>query len=156
MKQTSTRAGACRRPAFFLALALAAIGAASCYTSGYRSEMKASVALISDLSNKLGDYCKAGFVLGGRPVTSEEMGEFYYGLRKVRAYESMTRGQQARASRQKYAQLVDAYEKFVHDADRYRLGTSRTPAQLDELMKDRDAVAQLAHQVTAALKSEPK
>ncbi len=155
MRRTITRAGAYRRPAFFLALALCAALVASCYTSGYKSEMKASAALVADLSQKLGDYCQAGFVLGGRAVTSEEMGEFYYGLQKARAFESMTRGQQQRPSRRKYAQLVDSYDKFVHDADRYRLSSSRTREQLDELMKERNAAAQLADQVTAALESEP-
>lgn len=137
-------------------IALAAAALASCYSSEYRGEMHASVALISDLSDKLADYCRSGFVLGGRPVTSEEMGEFYYGLQKARGYESMTRGEQGRQSRQKYAQLADAYEKFVRDADRYRLNPSRPPDQLDALLKDHDAIAQLARATNTALDSEPK
>lgn len=156
MKRTSRRAGAYRRPAFFLAIALAAAAAASCYSSGYRSEMRASVALISDLSDKLADYCRSGFELDSRRVSSEEMGEFYYGLQKARAYESMTRSQQERRSQKKFAELVDAYEKFVRDADRYRLDSSRPPEQLDGLLKDHDTVAQLAQAVTTALDSEPK
>ncbi len=156
MTAISTRAGACCRPAFLLALAMLTVVAASCYTSVYQSEMKASVALIADLSSKLGDYCRAGFMLGGRPVTPEEMGEFYYGLSKARAFESMTNSQTRRASRRKYGELVAAYDKFVHDADRYRLSASRTPGQLQDLMKDRDAVTDLAHQVMAALTTESK
>ncbi|HEY6417967.1 MAG TPA: hypothetical protein VIX59_03105, partial [Candidatus Binataceae bacterium] len=70
--------------------AVAAVTVSSCYSSNYHQEIAANIALISDLSDKLADYCDAGFVLGGRPVSSEEMGEFYYALKKARATAAMT------------------------------------------------------------------
>ncbi len=60
---------------------------ASCYSSNYRREMLASVALVSSLSDKLADYCREDFIVEGHPLSSEEMGEFYYGLKKARAFQ---------------------------------------------------------------------
>lgn len=156
MNPHTTRAGAHRRPVFFILLAAAALFAASCYSSNYRREMLASVSLISELSDKLADYCRAGFQVDGRRVTSEEMGEFYYGLSKARAYQTMTNRYRARRSRKQYAELVDEYEKFVHEADRYRLSASDTPAQLETLLKDHRAVTGRALEVARALEAEPE
>ncbi len=47
--------------------------------------------------------------------------------------------------------LVDAYEKFVRDADQYRLGQSHPHEQLDQLMKDHEMVKQRAEDVRRAL-----
>ncbi len=49
-------------------------------------ETIASVALLSNLSDKLADYCRTDFIVEGHPLSSEEMGEFYYGLKKARAF----------------------------------------------------------------------
>jgi hypothetical protein len=141
------RAGAHRRPVYFAFLAGAML-LASCYSSNYRREMLASVALVSSLSDKLADYCRADFVVDKHPLSSEEMGEFYYGLKKARAFESMSAKSHASdASGKAFSQLVDAYENFVRDADRYRLNPSHTPEQLEQLLKDHDLVKQRAEAV---------
>ena len=76
LKSFSRRAGH-RRPVFFLALA-AIVAAAACYSSDYGRTMAANVALLSDLSDKLADYCRSDFMIDDRQISSEEMGEFYY------------------------------------------------------------------------------
>ncbi len=124
----------------------------SCYSSNYPREMRASVSLVSELSDKLADYCRADFIVERHPLSSEEMGEFYYGLKKARAFESMTATRHASdRSGQAFSQLVDAYESFVRDADQYRLNQSHTHEQLDQLMKDHDLVRQRAEEVRRAL-----
>ena len=124
----------------------------SCYSSNYPREMRASVSLVSELSDKLADYCRADFIVERHPLSSEEMGEFYYGLKKARAFESMTATRHASdRSAQAFSQLVDAYESFVRDADQYRLNQSHTHEQLDQLMKDHDLVRQRAEEVRRAL-----
>ena len=124
----------------------------SCYSSNYRRETLASTALIEELSDKLADYCRAGFIVEGHPLSSEEMGEFYYGLKKARAFESMTAKRHAsEASGAAFAQLVDAYEKFVRDADRYRLEQSHTDAELNALMDEHRQVLEDAEGVNRAL-----
>jgi hypothetical protein len=128
---------------------------ASCYSSSYRRETLASVALVEGLSDKLADYCRADFIVGRHPLSSEEMGEFYYGLKKVRAFESMTATRHgAEASGEAFSKLVDAYEKFVGDADQYRLNPSRRPEQLAALMIEHDLVKQRADEVRKALAVE--
>jgi len=150
------RAGARRRPAFFTvgaALLLAAVTLlASCYSSNYRREMLASTALVEQLSDKLADYCRANFVVEGHPLSSEEMGEFYYGLKKARAFEQMTSKRHAsEASGAAFARLVDAYEKFVRDADRYRLEQTHTKEELKPLMEEHRQVDEEAKAVRRAL-----
>lgn len=128
---------------------------ASCYSSNYRREMRASVSLVSELSDKLADYCRVDFIVDRHPLSSEEMGEFYYGLKKARAFESMSARRHATdASDQAFSQLVDAYENFVRDADQYRLNQSPTHEQLQQLLKDHDLVRQRAEEVRRALASE--
>jgi hypothetical protein len=130
----------------------AAVAAASCYSSNYRRETEASVSLLLEQSDKLADYCRAGFVVGNRPLSSEEMGEFYYALAKAHAFEQMTaKRDPSRASRSRFSQLVDAYDTFVRDADRYRLSSARTPVGLDALLKQHEAVKQRARAVLDAL-----
>jgi hypothetical protein len=147
-----TRAGARRRPAHFAIALAAAMLLASCYSSNYRREMLASTALVTGLSDKLADYCRAGFIIEEHPLSSEEMGEFYYGIKKARAFESMTAKRHgSEALGQAFSHLVDAYEQFVRDADRYRIEQSRTKEELDELMKDHDEVEHRAEEVRSAL-----
>jgi hypothetical protein len=154
LKRNVPRAGAHRRPAHFVVL-FGALLLASCYSSNYRREMLASVSLVSSLSDKLGDYCRVDFVVDRHPLSSEEMGEFYYSLKKVRAFESMSaQRHSADGSGQAFSRLVDAYEKFVGDADQYRLNQSHTPEQLEQLTKDHDLVKQSAGAVRRALDSE--
>jgi hypothetical protein len=149
------RAGAHRRPAYFALLAGAML-LASCYSSNYRREMLASVALISSLSDKLADYCRADFIVDKHPLSSEEMGEFYYGLKKARAFQQMTAKRHgSEASAQAFSNLVDAYERFVHEADQYRLNPSHTPEQLEQLLKDHQTVKQDFDEVRRALSAEP-
>lgn len=128
---------------------------ASCYSSNYRREMLASVALVSSLSDKLADYCRADFNVDRHPLSSEEMGEFYYGLKKARAFQQMTaKGHSADPSSKAFAELVDAYEKFVSDADQYRLNPSHTHEQLEQLLKEHDLVKQRAEDVKGALDTQ--
>ena len=148
------RAGARRRPVHFVMLLAAATLLGSCYSSNYRREMFASVTLMTSLSDKLADYCRADFTVDRHPLSSEEMGEFYYGLKKARAFEQMTAKRHATdASGQAFSQLIDAYEKFVRDADRYRIAKAHTREELDELMKDHDVVEQRADEVRRALQT---
>lgn len=132
------RAGAHRRPVYFVILIGAMLVASSCYSWNYRREMAASVALISDLSNKLMDYCRSDFVVDGRSVSSEEMGEFYYGLKKARAFQQMSAKRHGSdAASMAFDKMIDAFEKFVRDADQYRLSQKHTPLELDKLIEDR-------------------
>jgi len=125
---------------------------AACYSSNYRREMLASTSLIEELSDKLADYCRAGFIVEGHPLSSEEMGEFYYGLKKARAFEQMTAKRHAsEASGEAFAKLVDAYEKFVRDADRYRIEQSHTDEELKTLMDEHQEVREDAEAVRRAL-----
>ncbi len=152
MDGRSTRAGRWRRPVYFVLMLAAAIVAASCYSSNYRSETEASVSLIVEQSDKLADYCRAGFVIDNRPLSSEEMGEFYYALQKARAFEQMTaRRGRSNASRKEFAQLVDAYDQFVRDADRYRLSSARPPGGLAALVEEHKTVERRARAVRDAL-----
>ena len=148
------RAGAHRRPAFHVVL-IAAVLLGSCYSSNYQREMLASVALVANLSDKLSDYCHVDFVVDRHPLSSEEMGEFYYGLKKARAFQQMTASRHGtETSVQAFAELVDAYESFIRDADQYRLDPSHTPEQLEQLSKDHDLVEQRADGVKRALGTE--
>lgn len=147
------RAGARRRPVHFVMMLAAAMLLASCYSSNYRRETLASTALVEELSDKLSDYCRADFIVDRHPLSSEEMGEFYYGLKKARAFEQMTAKRHAsEASGIALSQLVDAYEKFVRDADRYRIAQVHTREELDGLMRDHEEVHHRAEEVRRALK----
>jgi len=126
--------------------------AASCYSSNYRREMLASVSLVSQLSDKLTDYCRADFKVRDHVLSSEEMGEFYYGLQKARAFDAMTAKRSgSQESAAAFSRLVASYADFVSDADRYRLDPSHTQIQLDALLKDHDIVGKRADEVRQAL-----
>ena len=113
------------------------------------------MALLSELADKLNDYCQAGFVVGERPVSSEEMGEFDYALAKARAWAAMTqRSAGERPSYREIVNLMDTYEAFVRDADQYRLAHLRDPARLAALAREHDAVAARARAVLGALADE--
>jgi hypothetical protein len=149
------RAGASRRPVTLLAILAAMTFASACYSSNYRRETLASVSLVSQLSDKLADYCRADFKVDSHVLSSEEMGEFYYGLEKARSFEQMTaRRGGSRPSAEAFAKLADAYEKFVRDADQYRLNPAHTHQQLEHLMRDHDDVKHRAEDVRLALDRE--
>ena len=116
----SMRRAGLRRPVFFLALAIAIVTASGCYSSDYRRTIKANVSLLSDLSDKLADYCRTYFKLDDRQLSSEEMGEFYYAFNKANAFSSSTPREASRPSHRDFVRLLNAYEKFAHAADEYR------------------------------------
>ncbi len=143
------------RPALLAAAFCALAAASSCYSTSYRKQLAVNTALLSELADKLNDYCRADFGLDGRQVSSEEMGEFYYALKKARSWAAMT-GPAAgdRASYRDFAELMAAYETFVRDADEYRLSRARDPARLAALAGEHDEVARRAQAVAAALRGE--
>ena len=150
----TTRAGTICRPAFYLLLAMGLLLAAACYSSSYRKETAANTDLIAELADKLGDYCQAGFTLGDRQVSSEEMGEFYYALKKARAFASTQRNEANRASYRDFTVLLAQYTSFVRAADEYRLVGHADEARLKELNAQRDTIKATASRVRADLKSE--
>ena len=128
--------------------------AASCYTSSYQREMAANTDLIAELANKLGDYCQAGFMVGDRQVSSEEMGEFYYALKKARAFANMQKGEANRPSYRDFMVMLEQYSAFVHAADEYRLAGQPDDAKLAALSAQRDAVDATESRLRADLNSE--
>jgi hypothetical protein len=142
-----------RRPVFFLAITVA-VAAGACYSSDYRLTMRANVSLLSDLSDKLADYCRTYFKLDDRQLSSEEMGEFYYAFNKASAFSSSTPRESSRPSHRDFVKLLNAYEKFAHAADEYRLGGKPDPAVLASLLSQHDQVRHLAGRVTEDLKNE--
>ena len=116
--------------------------------------MAANVSLLSDLSDKLADYCRTYFKLDDRQLSSEEMGEFYYSFNKANAFSSSTPREASRPSHRDFVKLLNAYEKFAHAADEYRLGGKPDPAVLASLLSQHDQVRHLAGKVTEDLKNE--
>lgn len=150
----TARAGALGRPVFYLMLAGALALTASCYSAGYRKELAATVDLLSGLTDKLADYCQAGFKVGDRQISSEEMGEFYYALNMAQAFRAMQRGQAPRPSYRDFSTLLEQYAAFLHSADEYRLGGRADPVGLAALVAQHDAVRKSASRVRADLASE--
>jgi hypothetical protein len=140
------------RPVCFLALAL--VAASACYSTDYRRTMAANVSLLSDMSDKLADYCRTFFKLDDRQLSSEEMGEFYYAFNKANAFSSSTPREASRPSHRDFIKLLNAYERFAHTADEYRLGGKSDPAVLASLLSQHDQVRHLAGKVTEDLKDE--
>ncbi len=92
---------------------------------------------------------------GQRPLSSEEMGEFDYALKKARSWAAMTQGAAGeRPSYRALGELMTNYEAFVRDANEYRLAHVRDPARLAALAREHDAVASRARVVLAALAQE--
>src|SRR5215469_1471216 len=150
----TTRAGALGRPVFYLMLACTLALVAACYSAGYRKEMAATVDLLSGLTDKLADYCAAGFRVDDRQISSEEMGEFYYALGKAEAFRAMRRSQAQRPSYRDFSTLLEQYAAFVHSADEYRLGGRVDPVKLAALIAQRGALRKTASRVRADLGSE--
>jgi hypothetical protein len=144
-----------RRPVFFLLLT--AIAAAyGCYSRDYDQAMTANVQLLSDMCDKLADYCKSDFKLDDHVVTSEEMGEFYYAFNKASAFSASTPREASRHSHKDFDKMLMAYENFVHSADEYRLRDQPSAAALAGLMSQKDQVKHLAGHITQDLKVEAK
>lgn len=116
----------------------------------------ANTTLLSELADKLNDYCRTDFRLDGRQVSSEEMGEFDYALRKARSWAAMIGPvAEGRASYRDFVELMAAYEKFARDAEEYRLSHARVdPARLAVLAREHNEVARRARLVLAALRDE--
>ncbi|MDO8434301.1 MAG: hypothetical protein Q7S58_18020 [Candidatus Binatus sp.] len=140
---------------FLFAIAAATL-TASCYSSDYNRTVTANVALLSDMSDKLLDYCRRDFRLDGRPISSEEMGEFYYSFNKASAFSSSTPREVSRESHRDLIKMLNAYERFVHAADAYRLGGKQDPAMLASLTSQHDQVRLLAGKVIEDLRNEKR
>ncbi len=147
------RVGLCR-PALLMLMVVGL--AAGCYSSNYHQEIDANVALLSDLSDKLADYCRAGFRLDDRSVSSEEMGEFYYALTKARSFAAMSENQAAKPSYRQFGRLLDSYGSFVQAADRYRLAAKPDASALAALMERHEAVRQQARLVLQAVRADSR
>ena len=117
--------------------------------------MAANVSLLSDLSDKLADYCRTYFKLDDRQLSSEEMGEFYYTFNKANAFSSSAPRESSLRSHRDFVLLLNAYERFAHAADAYRLGDKPDPAVLASLLSQHDQVRHLAGKVTEDLRDEP-
>jgi hypothetical protein len=124
-----------------------------CYSSDYRRQTAATASMLGDLAQKLGDYCRADFKLDHRQVSSEEMGEFYYALRKARSYASEASSDSGRQSYQGLTRLIDDYATLLGDVDRYRLAANPDPQRLAEIIAAEQRVWGEAQTVVADLKA---
>ncbi len=127
----------------------------SCYSSDYHRGVVASARLLRDLASKLEDYCRADFNLGGRQVSSEEMGEFYYALKKARSFAEIERDRSSRrASYREFMVLLDDYQNFVAAADQYRLDSHHRHDDLQKVLQHANEVRQQAERVLASANAE--
>jgi hypothetical protein len=128
---------------------------AGCYSSDYGRLLRANSLMLRDLAAKLADYCVSNFHLGKRKVSSEEMGEFYYALKKADSVAAIEADRSSeRESYRAFLQLVEEYRDFLRDADQYRLARHRDPRMLDRLMRRAASVKRRAQQVIEKLKAE--
>jgi hypothetical protein len=116
--------------------------------------MAANTDLIAGLADKLGDYCQAVFTVGDRQISSEEMGEFYYALKKAQAFANTQRTEANRASYRDFTVMLAQYASFVRAADEYRLGGHGDEATLATLKAQRDTIDTSASRVREDLKAE--
>jgi hypothetical protein len=93
-------------------------------------------------------------MLDDRKMSSEEMGEFYYAFNKATAFSSSTPRETSRESHQDLIKMLNAYERFVHAADAYRLGGKADAAMLASLKSQHDQITVLAGKVTEDLRNE--
>ncbi len=146
------RAGRCW-PAFFFAI-VAILCAPACYSSDYRRSTAANVALLSDMADKLADYCRADFKLDDRQLSSEEMGEFYYAFNKASGFANSTSRDASRPSHRDFVKLLGAYDQLVRAADSYRLSGKPDPATLASILSAHDTVKTFANTVSMDLRAE--
>jgi hypothetical protein len=127
---------------------------AGCYSSDYGRQTRATASMLRDLASKLADYTWADFKVGGREVSSEEMGEFYYGLRKARSFASEASSNSGRQSYRDLTRLTDDYAKLLSMADRYRLSGKPDPERLQSILAHQQQVGAEAQAVLKDLSSE--
>jgi hypothetical protein len=147
------RAGS-RRLAWLSLLLCLCLGIGGCYSSDYRRQTAATASMLGDLAAKLGDYCRADFRLGSREVSSEEMGEFYYALRKARSYASEAASNSSRQSYQDLTRLIADYGRLLGDVDRYRLSGKPDPRRLVEILAAQQRVSDEAKAVLKDLEEQ--
>ncbi len=146
--------GGARRLAWLALSCCLALPIGGCYSSDYGRQTAATAAMLRDLAAKLDDYCRADFKTNGREISSEEMGEFYYGLKKARSYAAQTSAHSARQSYRDLLRLIDGYAQMVNDADRYRLSRRPDPGRLEEILARGRQVAVQAQAVLDDLARE--
>jgi hypothetical protein len=135
----------------FCCLGLAIAG---CYSSDYSRQTAATATMLRDLAAKLGDYCRADFKLGGREVSSEEMGEFYYGLKKARSYAAEAASNSNRQSDRDLIRLIEDYTQLLNDADRFRLEGKSDGPQVEEILAREHRVSEAAQRVLDDLREQ--
>jgi len=128
--------------------------AAGCYSSDYRRQTAATASMLGDLAQKLGDYCRADFKLDHREVSSEEMGEFYYALRKARSYASEAASNSNRQSYRDLTRLIEDYTQLLSKVDRYRLTGKPDPQRLAEIVAAEQRVSDEAQSVLKDLREQ--
>jgi hypothetical protein len=146
------RAGICRPALLLVLIAASASAPSACRLWNHAARVEANVTLLLQLSDKLRDYCRAGFDLSGRELTSEEMGEFYYALRRARALTEQPRDALETPIDREYEEFLAAYEAFVRAADQYRLASEQAPALLEALMREHAALKRLGEKVLSDLR----
>src|SRR5579883_505659 len=146
------RAGAGRR-AWLTLLLISLIFAGGCYSSDYSRQTAATATMLRDLAAKLGDYCRAGFKAGNREISSEEMGEFYYGLNKARSYAAQASSHSSRQSYRDLIRLLDDYRQMLNAADRYRLAGKPDPQRLRDILDRQSRVKAQAKSVLEDLRN---
>ena len=145
------RAGS-RRLAWIGLLGCLCLAIGGCYSSDYSRQTAATASMLGDLAVKLSDYCRVGFRLGDREVTSEEMGEFYYALKKARSFTSGAGSNSNPQSYRDLTRLVQDYGKLLNEADRYRLSSKPDPQQLADIMAAQQRVTNEANTVLKDLR----
>ena len=128
--------------------------AAGCYSSDYRRQTAATASMLGDLAQKLGDYCRADFKLGHREVSSEEMGEFYYALRKARSYAAEAASNSGRQSYRDLCRLIEDYARLLGEVDRYRLTGTPDPQRLADIIAAQRRVSDEAQTVVKDLREQ--
>ncbi len=128
--------------------------AAGCYSSDYRRQTAATASMLGDLAQKLGDYCRADFRLDHREVSSEEMGEFYYALRKARSFASEVASNSNRPSYQDLTRLITDYGFLLGEVDRYRLTGKPDPQRLVQIVAAQRRVNDEAQSVLKDLREQ--
>lgn len=125
-----------------------------CYSSDYSRQTAATASMLRDLADKLGDYCRADFKVAGGEVSSEEMGEFYYGFKKARSFAAEQAANSDRNSYHDLTRLIGDYDRLLKDADRYRLAGKSDPQRLKDILAHQQQVSGDAQAVLNHLQKE--